>query len=294
MATIQREFIPGSEWLYFKLYSGHKSADNILLEYIHPTASKLLGDDLISDYFFIRYSDPSPHVRLRFKICTQSNYARVFKITHDALSKCIDKGLIHNVLCDTYKREIERYGESTMELSETVFGVDSRAILSLLEQVQQSDDPETLRWQLSLRLLDDLLSAMGYDLAGKSRIMQRVSTNFRMEMGCNKQPFSGQLNDKYRDVRSQIEKILSGVHEASFDSILQRRKDQLSAIYEQIISRTLTVPLDDLICSYMHMSMNRWFRSKNRIFEMLIYHFLDKHYKSEIARSKINRDISML
>ncbi|MFK7749084.1 MAG: lantibiotic dehydratase C-terminal domain-containing protein, partial [Kordia sp.] len=49
---------------------------------------------------------------------------------------------------------------------------------------------------------------------------------------------------------------------------------------------TLMMPINDLMGSYMHMLMNRLFKSKNRIHEMVCYDFLYRYYKSMIARKK--------
>lgn len=43
---------------------------------------------------------------------------------------------------------------------------------------------------------------------------------------------------------------------------------------------------DSLLSSYIHMMLNRLFRSKNRIHELVIYDFMYQYYKSEIAREK--------
>ena len=40
------------------------------------------------------------------------------------------------------------------------------------------------------------------------------------------------------------------------------------------------------LTSMIHMTMNRWFRSKNRLHELVIYDFLSRYYISEIAKNK--------
>ncbi|MCC8199436.1 MAG: hypothetical protein LIP06_12945 [Tannerellaceae bacterium] len=46
--------------------------------------------------------------------------------------------------------------------------------------------------------------------------------------------------------------------------------------------------IEYLISSYIHMMMNRIFRSRNRVHELIIYDFMDRYYKSKVARSKYN------
>lgn len=289
---IQRNFIPGSEWLYFKLYTGHKSADRLLTEVIRPLVSDLLSDGSVGDFFFIRYSDPKPHVRLRLRIPTPEHYGRVFQAVSAAFGSCIENGLLTDVVCDTYRRELERYGTRTMELSESLFGIDSRAMLDLLPLLSEAADPEHSRWLLSLNLLDDLLGAFGCDIEAKSALLESVSRGFRREFGCDKQPYSKQLDNKYRDKRVWIDATLGNSPEmaAPYTKALTARREEMMLIADQIRSmghdERIEVPLDSLLGSYMHMTMNRLFRSKNRQFELVIYHFMDKYYRSALAREK--------
>ncbi len=58
----KRSFIPGSEWIYYKIYCGVKTADKILTETIKPLVEQLKMLNLIEKWFFIRYSDPDTHI----------------------------------------------------------------------------------------------------------------------------------------------------------------------------------------------------------------------------------------
>lgn len=44
--------------------------------------------------------------------------------------------------------------------------------------------------------------------------------------------------------------------------------------------------MESLLSSYTHMSLNRLFISKNRIYELVLYDFLRRYYTSEIAKRK--------
>lgn len=55
---IQRKFIPGSQWLYFKIYTGVKTADEVLAHTIRPFLRELYAERWIDGSFFIRYNDP--------------------------------------------------------------------------------------------------------------------------------------------------------------------------------------------------------------------------------------------
>lgn len=286
--NITRHYIPGSEWLYLKLYTGYKSADKVLLEYLQPLLIRLTEAAWIRQYFFIRYADPQFHIRLRLHIAAPDNYSAVFGQISHTLSPCMDSGLLWNVMCDTYHREIERYGSQDMALSESFFCTDSKHILTLLNAMHQMPDAEQTRWMSSFRLLDDLLEAGGYTLEDKCRLLDQLSAGFRAEFQCEKQPYSGQLNDKYRQWRPQLEDIMiradSSVPAGYLFNLRQQELGSVLASWRDP-ARIWDISKDRLMGSYLHMTMNRWFRSKNRICELVVYHCLDKYYKSALARN---------
>ena len=55
MNHTKRLYIPGSEWVYYKLYTGPKTADTILTDLIDPVINNLSCKNLIEKWFFIRY-----------------------------------------------------------------------------------------------------------------------------------------------------------------------------------------------------------------------------------------------
>jgi hypothetical protein len=48
----------------------------------------------------------------------------------------------------------------------------------------------------------------------------------------------------------------------------------------------LTVPIEEIAASLLHMHANRALRSANRAHEMILYRFLEKAYASQLARRK--------
>ncbi len=60
-----RTFLPGSEWLYAKLYTGAATADRLLSDVVGPLVREALDSGAADRWFFIRYSDPGRHLRLR-------------------------------------------------------------------------------------------------------------------------------------------------------------------------------------------------------------------------------------
>jgi len=69
MKSIKRIFIPGSEWVYFKIYAGYKSIDNILAQEVSLIIKDLTKTELIEKWFFCSLwrTTPSPSYPLFIK-----------------------------------------------------------------------------------------------------------------------------------------------------------------------------------------------------------------------------------
>jgi thiopeptide-type bacteriocin biosynthesis protein len=287
-----RTFIPGSEWVYFKLYTGTKTADMLLKNEIYRFSREMMNNGTIDKWFFIRYADPDFHIRLRLHLNGTRDFSCIFNRFCIVFQPIMDAGLMWNIQCDTYQREMERYGYNTISLVEDFFFIDSEYIICLLQQLN-NDNPEQLRWKLALVLIDGFLSAFAFELPQRRDLLNTIAESFKKEFGFTHHHATKQLNDKYRACRKDIENTLRRDNELTdtMDIINARRlailpiADKLNVMRE---NGELQVPLHDLLTSLIHMTMNRWFRAKNRLHEMVIYEFLSRYYTSEIAKKTYN------
>jgi len=106
-----KKFILGDNWLYYKIYTGAKTADILISIVILPTVEKLFTNQLISKWSFLRYHDPKYHIRVRFFLPDTKNIGSVIIIIKEILKLPFDERLIWKVQADIYNREIERYGK---------------------------------------------------------------------------------------------------------------------------------------------------------------------------------------
>ncbi|WP_394750050.1 thiopeptide-type bacteriocin biosynthesis protein [Spongiimicrobium salis] len=288
-------FCVGSEWLYYKIYTGHKTADLVLTEIFKPISEQLMQEGIIDKWFFIRYGDPKHHLRIRFHCTDKIGVGKIIARYYDPLSQFLEQDLIWKIQLDTYNREIERYGQNTMELSETLFCYDSAIVVQFLDIIE-GDEGEELRWLFGLRAIDHLLNCFMYLLEEKLVLMEGLKTGFGKEFGMSR-PLKKQLDDKYRKKRSIIEQFMTFTKESHPDyelilEILKINGEKMKPIAQQILyfrnKEQLHVNFNDLMSSYIHMLMNRLFKSKNRLNEMVCYDFLYRYYKSIYARKKIS------
>lgn len=285
--NLRRNFSIGSEWLYYKIYTGHKTADLILTEFIKPLTEELIEQGIIDKWFYIRYADPKYHLRVRFLCADEVNIGKVISILHEPLNGYMQQDLIWKIQLDTYQREVERYGPKTMELSETLFHYDSNSIVQFLDLIE-GDEGEQLRWLYGLRAIDNLLDSFDYSLEDKLGLMDNLKTAFGREFGMAR-PLKKQLDDKYRKERKNIDAFMVFTKEIEPDyspilTILENKKQLLEPLTKRILDLgkkgKLELGLNNLMGSYIHMLMNRLFKSKNRLNEMVCYDFLYRYYRS--------------
>lgn len=282
--------MPGSKWLYVKIYTGMKTADDILTNAILPVSRQLIKNGKIEKWFFIRYADPDYHLRIRFLVSEISNIAEILEILNKKLSAWNKSGQLWKIQLDTYNRELERYGEDTMEDSETVFCMDSEYIIQIIRSLNKNED---YRWMISLKLIDSILSDFSFELKEKQLLMETVQKSYKSEFGYNE--FNAkQFNHKYRERKKTVESVLNETIEdgefIELYKIVRKRSNALKNVSRVIVEKAKTSKqennLNSLLRSYIHMMLNRLFLSKNRMHELVLYDFMNRYYKSEIAKTK--------
>ena len=97
-----RIFIPGSEWAYFKLYTGTKTADAILRNEMIGYVREMLKNNIIDKWFFIRYSDPDFHLRLRLHMKDPRNFTCIFNRFFEYFQPVVNADLVWNIQCDDF------------------------------------------------------------------------------------------------------------------------------------------------------------------------------------------------
>jgi thiopeptide-type bacteriocin biosynthesis protein len=287
-AMVQRSFAPGSEWTYLKVYCGAKWADKLLTEHLFPCLTELESQKLVKKWFFIRYNDPNNHLRLR--ILHDGSPAQVAVIIgglHQALASLQQDRVVQTIQYDTYHRELERYGAATMEFSETVFYHDSRAVVQFLDLLA-GDEGERYRWLFAVRGVDEMLNAFGLALPAKLTLAEQLHQSFFQEFNGNAE-LTHQLNDKYRAVSRELASFLDPAQDTPYIedavAVFAARGAALATAFSKLPA-PLATAAQGLLPSYLHMFLNRIFLANQRLHELVVYHYLGKHYKSVAARQK--------
>lgn len=281
-AVIQRSFIPGEDWLYLKIYVHEQVADQILTNILVPLSKQALNKGWFTNMHFIRYADPDSHLRIRFQI-QNSKHAKLLTAWNRALRLYIQSGQVKRVQIDTYDRELERYRPALIEHCETVFSADSQFFLNWLT-TQADQQPEEDRYRLALLSADALLNDFNFQLAEKVEFSRRLQKIFFQEQDGTKE-LKQKLNELYRDRHKEFFDFPS-INVGLVNERSRTIKSAAGLIQAYFSQTPRDTGHDQLIASLLHMAMNRIFQGQHRRHELIVYHFLARHYESDLARTK--------
>lgn len=261
--AIRRVFVPGTEWAYYKFYCGAGAADTVLLKGIKPLVHSLFANGTIDKAFFIRYTDPHYHIRFRLHMPEKNSrfFSVVTEQVYRMLNPFVQNRTIWKMEAATYVREIERYGEAYMCVTEDVFFYDSLLFLACMEDKLFRADPQ-MRFMAAVKNIDKWLSLFNMSTEERVVFCTRMSGAFSGEYGTG---VRHAFDDRYREWKKGVAHFLEG---RKLEAAFKERENQL---------QKLALPIEH-ITSYIHMSMNRWFATEQRLMEYMAYHFCGRYY----------------
>ncbi|MES2107387.1 MAG: lantibiotic dehydratase [Bacteroidota bacterium] len=278
----RRSFIPGDHWTYFKIYSGFKQADELLMNAIYPVICKYKDKKMITQWFFIRYADPEHHLRIRFYCDNLNDSAEIIQAFNQSLTTALQNDLVNKIQMDTYQRELERYGPNFIEQAELLFFYDSECLINVNAAIGANDE---LRWKIALANINSLLNDYRLNLHDKFNLMTNLSNGLKEEFKLNSRDLK-LFSQKYRTNKPDINAIMAKTSQEDGIEALYSLFDKRSGLNAALIENEAENIPSDVIASLVHMSINRLFRSKQRMHEIIIYDFLSLYYKQEISKLK--------
>lgn len=277
---MKRNFCIGSEWLYYKIYTGVKTADIILIKNLYPIIQELKAENRIQKWFFIRYKDPDEHIRIRFYSENLENTSKIISKLFPVLQMLLQENTIWKVQTDTYQRELERYGKKTIEESETLFWQDSEMLLNYLS-LKSSFIKNEMELIFSFLSIDSFLNSFSTNNSQKLTLMDELQVSFKKEFDADK-TLKKEMNKHYRELSQETQFFLCKTALENYPEIyklLQEKENQTNKTILSIKDK-LTIPLPEFLKSHIHMMINRQYSSKQRMYELLIYDHLFRYYKN--------------
>lgn len=287
---IKRRFSAGSEWLSLKVYSGNSLVEQLLSEKLLPLIES--NKSLFNKWFFIRYSDPDWHIRVRFHGKPNILCGELLPLLNNLLDPMIESGELHKVELMTYEREVERYGgPDSIALVESLFMYDSSLIANACLLID--DYGEDIRWRIALNYTHKLLNLFDYTDDERLSLISRLRDGFGHEFNENS-ILRKQLGNRFREYQEQLNDDFINLNTVDTDGldeiqtfIFKLLKDWqnnaepiVKALVKLIKENKLNCTRDSLLGSLLHMHNNRIFKAYGREQEFVIHDLLRRKYFS--------------
>jgi thiopeptide-type bacteriocin biosynthesis protein len=254
-ARTDRLRAPGSDWLFVKLYAPRIFEDDLLTGPVADLCQQALAIGAADDWFFIRYADPDPHIRLRFRGQPERLTGELVPHVCKWANGILSDGLGARLSFDTYDREIERFGGTAgTAAAEAIFGADSRVVIEMLRlrQVGLLDMDMTT---LAVLSIDDLLAGLGSSEA--SLVWYREKVTSRTVAG-----------EEYRRRKANLRSLLGDPEYLrrqpggdALARVLAARRDDLATISSKLdalaAAKELFQPKSALVRTCVHLHCNR-------------------------------------
>ena len=258
---------PGNKWLYFAIYS-HPGRFNDLLQ--NPIARFLKTHrKYIEKWFFIRYDDHGPHLRLRILLKKSEHTFILIEGLQQVLNKEIQTGMIADMQIKSYFPEITRYGIDRLSYIEDFFYYDSRYAIQVLKKKIDNDT----FYQITLMTIR-LLVTSGFPI-----VTERLDFLNYMALSYSKEFAMG--SDDFKLINQQTEQLQRNFTEGkSHFNIVDIQK--LASRFAQLLTRASD--RNDkymLAADLIHMHVNRLFISDQREQEAILYQHLFKLLKRQ-------------
>ncbi|TSA38638.1 MAG: hypothetical protein D4R64_02340 [Porphyromonadaceae bacterium] len=279
------KFPPGSDWLYIRIYGGPQALEEWMTGPFRELLSDWKKSALVKLFHFIHYLDPEYHLRLRFLLSDPFHSGILLNQIQRSCTELLDEDFIWKIEAGTYEPEYDRYGIEKMSMVESWFEIDSLYWLDEISRRAGGDDPEI--WKSAVRSVDIFLDDFGANIDDKINVVNRLKESAASVFGLNKS-MKSQLDDKYRKISAELNLVMETVTAVPDVFIVNRSAGALRIIQklQETFSDRSTLLESYLLPDLIHMSLNRAFRTRHRLQELVLYDFLSRYYESAKARGK--------
>jgi thiopeptide-type bacteriocin biosynthesis protein len=255
---VERFRLPGSEWMYVKWYGVCNRIEEFLGGPLREFCNKAEQNGWIGSSFFMRYSDPEAHIRLRFFGEPKKLQSELLPQLNNFAKNCLEEGMLSRMVIDTYVPELERYGgRELMNIAEQWFCIDSRIVMDWIRSNEQGLLPIE-KDLLAVISIIDIMEQFGLTFDEQLAFLDKI-VNYKdyLDMFRSKRSLYVKLGDA-RDGFAELRR-----HEAGQFILpaLQGRSNTLHYYGEQLSKKELSgdyyVKSIDAMHSIIHLHINR-------------------------------------
>ncbi|MEU1936218.1 lantibiotic dehydratase [Streptomyces coeruleorubidus] len=169
-AVARPRHLPGDRWSCLKLYSCFDRHDEILAGPLRALADALRRDGRADRWFFIRYADPRPHLRIRFRAPGQATPAEHGALLTELLAfgrDMVRRGLAGDLEIASYEPEVVRYGGPRVhDAIERLFEAGSDTALQVVDRMWGGELDMRAEF-VAVAVLDALYDHWGLDVRAR-------------------------------------------------------------------------------------------------------------------------------
>lgn len=274
-SSIKPVFHVGSDWLFGKFYLSDSAAQDVLVDVIQPFAGTLMAEGVLDQWFFVRFADPDPHLRLRFHVDNaQSAPGELMKRVARSAYEWAEHGVIERYTFESYIAESTRYGGTeSLDCIHRLFNADSEHVCNLFALGGTQDAVSPLH--LALLSLDSLMSLFHDDIESKVRWLTESM------------PRPVEAGGVFRENKEELRRILSlssdddetFTYSSAFQSLESRLDEMRSRLAPFVADRWSLHERSRILGSILHMHCNRFF-GIDRTREKLCYGILQYTLRS--------------
>ncbi|MFD0763267.1 lantibiotic dehydratase [Mucilaginibacter lutimaris] len=264
---------PGREWLYYKLYMPEFNT-NPVLSVIGQLIEKLVKSGIVKEWFFVRYYDLKPHIRLRIKP-TNIISGEVMHRCQSLFERFLRQGKIHMISVHTYEPETARYKYAGMETAEQLFCLSSRMILAVVRK------GATPAYYTGIKICYDTIRLFFPSPAERLGHIKQVHDSLRAEIDPDGLMKSN-LEKTKRRMNKDTRELLDNDRFYIENNISKLARNYLRIL--KSVRSAYAVTDDSFVADINHMHINRSLLRDMRKQEMVIYHLLYQYEISQIKR----------
>ena len=285
--TTKRRFLPGSEWISFKIYAPPGDQEEIISRDMYHFLKYVKEEKLIDKGYFLRYSDPLDHIRLRFHGNPPDLVTKLWPEIYNWITGLHNKNLINNMTIDTYEPEIERYGGIQLITKvEDWFAVDSIVSTQWLN-LKQTNQIELDKELLAVISIVDLMSCFFPSYKGQLKWLDSIIhyKEYIKEFRRDRNLYINWV----RPSKNWEELRMSETGNLLYNTLSFRRStfiEYMSSIQKAEKNSELTASPISIFESLIHMHLNRIFGT-NRMKERKVLAFTRHIVKHLIAMEEI-------
>lgn len=278
----------GSEWACANVYASPSLQDEVLVRLLMPLARSLQREGAIRRWFFVRYEDPSPHIRFRLHSTSPVSWGLLATVM-SSLNQPLGKVLTRRSSIEPYAAEMERYGGPiAIDVVEDLFWHDSEAACSVLQGFAQQPSP-SWRLEACMRsahgIMIDLCIPRAEQLSLIRRMIKRRRGQLRESRWCAESASRLWRQQKIRiQMLTEDDPGRTDPLAIPYQIRTERHQSSIRQLLELDARAQVSTSTADIADSLIHMSCNRLLPRQLRRYELLAYELLDRSFLSRLNR----------